>query len=649
MEQLKHIYILGGRQEIMEKYKLEDEKDISQWFQKNKGRLKKAACFNPFWSENLLKVRKGQQENPYVLLRKLDELGYKKQHLVTKPGQYAHRGGLIDVYPINCKNPVHIEFVGNNIEAITPFDAQEAEDIPFAVKDEMKKTGFEKGYYVVHVDHGIAQYEGQVKREGKTYFKLAYKGKDILLVPRSLGNKITPYIGFSKPRIHRLGDQLWQKTKKKAREDTVKWAKRIIKSQAKRKVAKRPPYGPDDELQKSLEGEFEYSLTPDQQKALNDVKSDLQGKKLMDRIICGDVGFGKTEIALRAAFKVASSGRQVAFMTPTTILAEQHFETFKKRLKGYPVKVALLSRVLCLSKEKKVIEGIKTGNIDIVVGTHRLLSKDVDFRDLGLLVIDEEQKFGVRHKQKLQKKKEGIDVLSLSATPIPRTLKLALSKIKDISLIQTPPPQKQPIKTYIYPLKKELIKKAINKELKRGGQVFYLHNRVATITNAKKQLKKLLPKPRFRILHAQMPAQKIIETMRQFRKGEFDILVATTIIENGLDLANVNTLLVEDATRLGLAQAHQLRGRIGRQAQKAYAWFFYQPSDLSTKASRRLRILKQFSYLGAGHQIALRDLEMRGAGEILGKKQAGTIQAVGLNMYYELIKLAVEKLKNKEL
>lgn len=649
MEQLKHIYILGGKQAVMEKYELEDERSIRQWFQKNKSRLKEAASFNPFWSERLLEIEKGQQKNPYVLLRKLDELGYKKEHAVTKPGQYAHRGGLIDVFCINREKPVHIEFMGNNIEAIISFDAQKPENIPFVSKDEVEKTGFEKGYYVVHVDHGIAKYKGEVKRGKKIYFQLAYKGKDILLVPHTLSEKITPYIGFSKPRIHRLGGELWQKTKKKAREDTIKWAKRIIKSQAKREVVTRSPYPEDDELQKSLEGEFEYTLTPDQKKALNDVKGDLTSEKLMDRVICGDVGFGKTEIALRAAFKVATSGRQVAFMTPTTILADQHFETFKERLEGYPVKVALLSRVQSQSEQGKIIKEVSSGDMDIAIGTHRLLSKDVDFKDLGLLVIDEEQKFGVRHKQKLQDKKEGIDVLSLSATPIPRTLKLALSKIKDISLIQTPPPQKQPIKTYIKPLKGKFIKKAIRKELKRGGQVFYLHNRVATITKAKKGLKKLLPKATFRVLHAKMPAQKIIGTMREFRADKFDILVATTIIENGLDLENVNTLVVEDATRLGLAQAHQLRGRIGRQAQKASAWFFYEPQKLSSKASQRLQTLKQFSYLGAGHQIALRDLEMRGAGEILGKKQAGTIQAVGLNMYYELIKLAIKRLKSKEL
>lgn len=642
MDSLNRTTIIGGAQEVMQKRKIDDYDQLREWLRKKEREIIKTKQTNPFWRNKVVLVEKDQKGNPYKILRKIDEAGYKKTHLVSKPGHYSHRGGLVDVYPYNRSKPVRIEFVGNKIENIFSFKPARSESIPFETKNISPDTGYKEGYYVVHIDHGIGIYRGRVEKDGANYIKIEYKGGDLLYVPEKSEKRITPYVGFSNPRIYRLGGELWQKTKKKAKEDTIEWAKKIIKEQAKRETIARPPFGPDDEMQKSLERDFPHSLTRDQKKALKEVKEDLSSKKPMDRLICGDVGFGKTEIALRAAFKVASAGKQVAFLTPTTILADQHFETFRSRLQKYPVNVGLLSRVGDAQAKEKLLKKIGSGKVDIVIGTHRLLSKDVKFADLGLIVIDEEQKFGVKHKQELREIKEGLDVLSLSATPIPRTLKLALSEIKDISLIKTPPPQKKPIETQVAPFKKENIKKAIKQELKRGGQVFYLHNRVQSIKTAKNKLKDLLPQVDFEILHAQMADKKIIEKMHAFKQGKFDVLVATTIIENGLDLDNVNTLIVENSDRLGLSQAHQLRGRIGRKKQKAYAWFFYRPENLTSKVKKRLNTLKEFSHLGAGFQIALKDLKMRGAGEILGKKQSGTIQKVGLNLYFQLLQQAIE-------
>lgn len=643
---LNKAHLIGVLEPILAKFDLEGKDELPDWFQENKSQITEAKDFNPFWSGHLLTVRVGEDLNPYVLLRDLEDGGFKKVHKINKKGQYAHRGNLVDVYPYNYKKPLRIEFVGNKIEAVSKFEEDSTDEIPF--KTTSKKSGqpLKEGYYVVHVDHGIGKYKGVEEKNDQTYLKIEYKKKDRLFVPEKRSEKVTPYVGFSEPRIYRLGGNLWRKTKKKAKEETIKWARKIVREQAERETITRKPFDQDSEMEKSLAGDFDYTLTKDQKQALKEVKEDLYSENPMDRLVCGDVGFGKTEIALRAAFKVAVNGKQVAFLTPTTILADQHFETFHNRLEKYPVNVGLLSRVSSKGG-KNELKKIKRGQTDIVIGTHRLLSDDVEFNNPGLIVIDEEQKFGVKHKQKLREAKEGLDVLSLSATPIPRTLKMALSKLRDISLIKTPPPQKKPIETRVEPVKKGLIKDAILSELERDGQVFFLHNRVKDIEKAKKKLSEMLPEVDFEILHAQMPDRKVIEKMHQFKNKKFDVLITTTIIENGLDLGNVNTLIVENSSKLGLAQAHQLRGRIGRKKNKAYAWFFYQPEKLTAKVKKRLNTLKEFSHLGAGFQIALKDLKMRGAGEILGKEQSGTIQKVGLNLYYQLLEQAVKKVKKE--
>jgi len=441
-----------------------------------------------------------------------------------------------------------------------------------------------------------------------------------------------------------LGSLFWQKVKKKVKEEAEKLARELLEIYAKREIATRPSYFPECEIDIQLTSTFPYEETPDQVQVLEEIKRDLEKNQPMDRLICGDVGFGKTEIALRAMVRAVNSGYQVAMICPTTILANQHFQNFKERLKNLPIKIEMLSRLIPKGKQKRIIENLKKGKIDILVGTHRILSSDVEFKNLGLLVIDDEQRFGVRQKEKLKKMRAELDILSLSATPIPRTLYLSLSSLKEISLIQTPPVGRLPIKTFILPFSEKIIKEAIEKEIKRGGQVYYLHNRIETIKVIKNILENLVPKARLGIAHAKLREKELVKVMEDFQNKKIDVLIATTIIENGLDLPNVNTLIVADATRLGLAEAYQIRGRVGRSHIQAFAYFLY-GQNLSERAKMRLDALKEAEELGSGYKIALKDLEIRGAGNILGKEQSGNINAVGLNLYCQILSEAIEKLK----
>ncbi|MBI4135741.1 DEAD/DEAH box helicase [Candidatus Uhrbacteria bacterium] len=398
------------------------------------------------------------------------------------------------------------------------------------------------------------------------------------------------------------------------------------------------------EIGEKVASTFPYKETPDQLEALKDIEQDLSKEKPMDRIVCGDVGFGKTEIALRAMVHAVENGYQAALLAPTTILAYQHYQNFKERLRDLPVETTLLSRLQSKKEQREMVSRLKIGSIDIVLGTHRLLSNDIAFNNLGMLVIDDEQRFGVKQKEKLRELRTSLDVLSLSATPIPRTLYMSLSSLKNISMIQTPPEGRFPVETTVAKFNEKVIKQAIEKELARHGQVYYLHNRIETVGFAKKLLEKLAPKARTAIAHGRLGEKKLIEIMDDFRAKRYDVLIATTIIENGLDLANVNTLVVADATRLGLAQAYQLRGRIGRSHAKAHAYFLH-PSRLTAKSKLRLEALKEAQELGSGYKIALKDLEIRGAGNILGKEQSGSVNTVGLNLYCQMLSDAVEKLR----
>lgn len=630
------------------------------WFEENLKQILEARRTQSFFEDNILYLEKNQKANLLEILRKLDEMGYEKVLAVSEPGEFSQRGGIIDVFPINLNFAVRFEFLGNSIENI--------EKLPVEIKDEkltkelLKKKlksqkifsdlkGIKTGDYLVHLDHGVAIFLGIEnfqfpKSQTQDYYVLEYAQGDKLYVPLGLERKLSRYVGFVTPKISRLGSSAWQKTKKKMKEEAEKLAKELLEIYAKREISPRSPYSKEDEIDFQLADGFKYEETPDQIEAIEDIRRDLELEKPMDRILCGDVGFGKTEVALRAIIKAVKSGYQAAMISPTTILSNQHFQNFKERLKNLPIKISLLSRLQTRKEQKEILENLKRGQTDILIGTHRLLSKDVEFKNLGLLVIDDEQRFGVKQKEKLRQIRTSLDVLSLSATPIPRTLYLALSSMKNISLIQTPPVGRLAVKTYISPFSEKIIKKAVEEEISRGGQVYYLHNRVETIDMVKKFLEKLIPEAKIGVGHGRLREKELVRVMEEFQNRRIDVLVATTIIENGLDLPNVNTLIVSDATRLGLAQAYQIRGRIGRSHIQAFAYFMY-PSKLSGKAKIRLNALKEAEELGSGYKIALKDLEIRGAGNILGKEQSGNINRVGLNLYCQMLSEAVEKLKIK--
>jgi transcription-repair coupling factor (superfamily II helicase) len=423
-------------------------------------------------------------------------------------------------------------------------------------------------------------------------------------------------------------------------------AEDLLKIYAMREARAGIAFGPDTAWQDELEATFPYEETPDQLAALGEIKADMESDRPMDRLLCGDVGFGKTELALRAAFKAAMSGKQVALLAPTTVLAQQHFHVFRERLKNFPVAVEMLSRFVDDETQARTVEGLKSGQVDIVVGTHRLLQRDVRFKRLGLLVVDEEHRFGVMQKERLKKLRTQLDVVSLSATPIPRTLHMAVGGIRDMSVIQTPPEERQPIKTYVTADDDELVREAIGRELQRGGQIYYVHNRVRTIQKAAERVRRLLPEARIAVGHGQMSEDELASVMVDFEAGQYDVLVCTTIIESGLDIPNVNTILVERSDRFGLAQLYQLRGRVGRSGRRAYAYFLYDPRrSLTEQADKRLDVISGLHELGQGFKIALRDLEIRGAGNLLGTEQHGAIAAVGFEMYLQMLQSAVSKLR----
>ncbi|MAF43171.1 MAG: hypothetical protein CMI54_03240 [Parcubacteria group bacterium] len=625
------------------------------WFEKNLRRILKAKRTQTFFEDNTIYLEKKEDLHFSKFLRKLDEMGYEKVQTTTEPGEFSKRGGIIEIFPINLNYAVQIEFYGNLIENIEklPIELKNEKEAKEKLTRKLKRQkifsqlgSLKSGDYLVHLDHGIGIYDKKIKIAKKDYYLLNYAAGDKLYVPLGLERKLTRYFGLLDPKVSRLGSHIWEKTKKKIKEEVEKMAKELLELYAKREVATRPPYLVSDEIQKNFDSDFLFEETPDQIEAIEDIYRDLEKKRPMDRIVCGDVGFGKTEVALRAAFKVIRSGKQVAIICPTTILANQHFQNFKARLKKFPVNLALLSRLQSKKEQEKTINNLKEGKIDLLVGTHRVFSKDVEFKELGLLIIDDEQKFGVRQKEKLKKARASLDVLSLSATPIPRTLYMALSSLKGISLIQTPPLQRLPIKTFILPWSEKSIKKAIKKETSRKGQVYYLHNRVENIEAIKRFLESLVPKAKIGIAHGRLKEKKLVEVMEDFQNKDIDVLLATTIIESGLDLPNVNTLIVADASKLGLSQAYQIRGRIGRSNIQAFAYFF-SSKNLPEKAKLRMKALKESEALGSGYRIALKDLEIRGTGNILGKEQSGNINQVGLNLYCQILSEAIEKL-NKD-
>ena len=504
------------------------------------------------------------------------------------------------------------------------------------------------GDYVVHVNYGIGKYHGlermKVLGNERDYIDLEFGGEEHVYLPIEQVNLIQRYVGKEgrAPKLDRIGGKAWESRKAKVRKSVEELAERLIQLYARRKRAQGTAFDGDTDWQAQFEAGFPYQETEDQITCIEEVKADMEAPSPMDRLICGDVGFGKTEVALRAAFKAVMGGKQVAVLTPTTILAEQHFETFLERFEKFPVTIEMLSRFRNRQEQRAVVAAVGAGSVDVVIGTHRLIQKDVEFKNLGLLVIDEEQRFGVKHKERLKELKANIDCMTLTATPIPRTLHMSLTKIRDMSLITTPPPDRLPIETFIQEFDEELVADAIRKELARGGQVFYLHNRVRSIREISGFLVRLLPEASIEFAHGQMGEADLEEVMRRFVGGEFEVLVTTTIIENGLDIPNVNTIIIDRADMFGIAQLYQLRGRVGRSGKPAYAYLFY-PKDqaLTELAMKRLRIISDFTELGAGFKVAMKDLEVRGAGNLLGGEQSGDILAVGYDMYVRLLDQAI--------
>ncbi|HDD55598.1 MAG TPA: transcription-repair coupling factor [Chloroflexi bacterium] len=524
-----------------------------------------------------------------------------------------------------------------------------------AQSPEINYTDFKLGDWVVHIDHGIGRFAGLTFREldgiEGEYLAVEYAEEDTLYVPASQADRLTRYVGpdHHDPVINRLGGERWNKAKTRVKEEVIEVAQELLALYARRQTVTGYAFSPDTAWQQELEASFPYIETEDQLQVLSQVKIDMEKPRPMDRLICGDVGYGKTEIALRAAFKAVQDGKQVAVLVPTTVLAQQHYDTFLRRMSGFPVEVRMLSRFRTPRQQRMILSGLIKGTVDIVIGTHRLLSRDVIFKDLGLLIVDEEQRFGVAHKEKIKAKRADIDVLTLTATPIPRTMYMALTGVRDISRINTPPEERLPVITHVGTYDPGLVQRAIWRELERGGQVFFVHNRVMTIQAVRSHLANLVPEARIGIAHGQMAEKDLAGRMREFTRGEIDVLLSTSIIESGLDIPNANTLIVDRADRFGLAQLYQLRGRVGRGAQRAYAYFFKERQGRSTLEGRlRLETIAEHTDLGAGYSIAMRDLEIRGSGDILGTRQSGYIAAVGFHLYTRLLADAVNRMKTDQ-
>ena len=519
--------------------------------------------------------------------------------------------------------------------------------------DELKK-----GDYVVHSLHGIGVFDGinklEVGKITKDYIKIKYAKGDVLYVPVTQLDLVSKYIGPHEDdgrtvKLNKIGGKDWEKTRNKVRAAVKDMADQLIALYSKRQNSPGYAFSPDIDMQSDFERRFEYDETSDQLRAIDEIKGDMEKPYPMDRLLCGDVGFGKTEVALRAAFKCAADGKQCAILVPTTILAYQHYRTILKRFDGFPVEIEMLSRFRTPKEQEKILKNLKRGSLDIIVGTHRLVSKDVKFKDLGLLIVDEEQRFGVAQKEKLKELFPTVDVLTLSATPIPRTLNMAMTGIRDMSVIEEAPQDRYPVQTYVIEHDMGILCEAMEKELRRGGQVYYLHNRVESIESTAAKIKEMMPSARIAVAHGRMGEEKLSEIWRDLLEGDIDILVCTTIIETGVDVPNCNTLIIEDADRLGLAQLHQIRGRVGRSTRRASAYFtFKRGKELSEIANRRLSAIREYTEFGSGFKIAMRDLEIRGAGNVLGAQQHGHMEAVGYDMYLQLLGEAVEEEKGEK-
>jgi len=592
---------------------------------------------------------KDKQEITSILSENNFEYSEDLKHAGTVSGVYIKTIDKEDVAPYAFQNP--------GIKLMVVSDKEIS-----SIKEDKKKHFSEKIYldfltslklndYVVHANHGIGRFLGLEKRTvdevTREYLKIGYAENDKLFVPIDQADKVNKYIGADEqsPRLTRLGSAEWNTIIRKVQKETEIIAKELLKLYAERRTAKGFKCKEDLKMIRMFDEAFPYEETPGQLKSINDVREDLKQTKPMDRLVCGDVGFGKTEVAMRAAFSVVKNKKQVAFIAPITILADQHYRSFMKRMEQFDVRIELLSRFRNPKEQKAILKKLARGEIDIIIGTHRLLQPDVKFKDLGLVIVDEEQRFGVKQKETFKKMKTEVHVLTLTATPIPRTLNIALNKLRDISTITTPPPGRLPIITEVRRYSQGLIREAILREISRGGQVYFLHNRVQTIDGMADKLRSMVPEARFGVAHGKLGSSDLEERILAFKDHKFDVLISSTIIENGIDLSNANTLIVNNAERLGLAQLYQLRGRVGRSKTQAYAYFLYRGQRLKLDAKKRLRAIVEASELGSGFQIAMKDLEIRGAGDVLGAKQHGAINVVGVSHFIRMLNKAVDDLK----
>ena len=603
----------------------------------------------------------GDEEHAGRLIQGLRDRGVKAEQRGLNG---AVQGGQVYVYPHSLDQGFELPL--SKLVILTENEIYRRERkagmkkpvTPKTVKDTQRLvfSDLRPGDYVVHVQHGIGQFTGIEKLNvggvEKDYFTVRYAGEDRLYVPLDQLHALQKYLGSegeSVPKLYKLGGSEWQKVKSKARRAVKELAFDLVKLYAQREATKGFAFAPDNVWQKEFEEKFPYQETPDQLQCIEEVKTDMQRARPMDRLLCGDVGYGKTEVALRAAFKAVMDSKQAAVLVPTTILAQQHFNTFRERFIGYPVVVEMLSRFRSPKEQKEILRGLSDGSVDIVVGTHRLVSQAVKFKDLGLLIVDEEQRFGVAHKEKLKTLKANVDVLTLSATPIPRTLHMSMVGVRDMSIIETPPEDRYPVQTFVAEFRVEMVRDAIRREIQRGGQVFYVHNRVEDMEQVVHFLSQLVPEARCGIAHGQMNEMELERQMLAFLEHEIDVLVCTTIIETGLDMPNVNTLIIDESDRLGLAQLYQLRGRVGRSNRKAYAYLLYRPEKVLTEvAEKRLGAIRDFTEFGSGFKIAMRDLEIRGAGNLIGAEQHGQLAAVGFDMYCQLLREAVMELRGEK-
>lgn len=614
-----------------------------------------------------LKLYTGQQIRLEEILSSLTGLGYKRQSLAQEEGDFSSRGEILDIFPAAFECPVRIILDYDKIESINSIDPQNyrviwkhqliiilpsrkpyrhkttvsGEELPLSLFLELNK-----GDLVAHTSHGIGRFISQQENS----FVIEYANKEKLFVPAKDCHLIQKFIGLkgARPKINRLGTNEWQKTKNRVRKGIAVTAVGLLKNQAQRAQAVGFSFSKDSPWQKEFEETFPYQETPDQIRAAQEVKKDMENPHPMDRLLCGDVGYGKTEVAMRAAFKAVMDNKQVAILAPTTILAEQHYQNFRGRLSNFPVNIQMLSRFKSKAQQKAIVEDLKNGKIDIIIGTHRLLSNDIAFSDLGLLIIDEEQRFGVLAKERLKSLKVNLDILTLTATPIPRTLYMGIMGLKDISTINTPPQNRIPISTYVVEYDTDIIRQAIAKELKREGQVFFVHNRIYDIEEICGKIKGLSPdQARIAYAHGKMPEKELEGIMIDFIKREIDCLVSTSIISSGIDIPSANTLIVNNAHNFGLSELHQLRGRVGRFDRKAYAYFLVSRDEpLSPLSRKKLDTIRTYSELGSGFNIAMEDMEIRGVGNLLGYQQHGYIQAIGFDLYCRLLKETVELLKN---